>query len=670
MLESLDVSNLRVLQSVQTGGVTALKSIYLGSVPKLNMLAAWNTALESIDLSEAPELTNLSVYGSKLTALDLSSNPKLESLSAGIATLESLDLSANTALKSLSLDNAGITSLDLSGLTELTTFAANATKMEKIDLSNSPKLTSFTVGAYGSGTSNDLKVVDMRKATKLSSVSLYSNVLEEVIVPKGTKTSSWNWTSYHMNPDTGAYDYVKVTEVEVEGGDDTPSSDDLTEGITEPFVKKIVLSKFDKDGDGAISAEEAAAVTELDFSECGLVDGDLAGLEVFPIKKLNLDGNQLTTVNILAFPKLEWISLNYNKLTALSIGSSASDLGQNLHLEAAHNKISSFTCPSYSAKVNYIDLSYNKLTGFSLQYATPLAYANLSHNELASFSVYGAYNIEEINVSDNKLTSLSLNAVSGLVRVDASNNALTSYSFGSGQTKLESVNLAGNKLKSIDITPLIKSTALKLIDLTGNEDFELVIVGAGNEIPSTLEIRGVEGYNVLNATNPTSYITNQYNYISALTAGDKAEFGNITLNYTLATTGFKIEDGGSASITATAGKKVLALFAVAASGSPEITITRDSERAILTKDTDSSPYGASYAATGTNPLSPSLNESAGKDWTKFVVNGNGDRVLYHFSLCGKSDGNTLDGEKITFSVKGGTAVIFGINLSSYRVDEQ
>ena len=53
-----------------------------------------------------------------------------------------------------------------------------------------------------------------------------------------------------------------------------------------------------------------------------------------------------------------------------------------------------------------------------------------------------------------------------------------------------------------------------------------------------------------------------------------------------------------------------------------------------------------------------------------MVNGNGDQVRYHFSLCGKSDGNTLADEKISFSVTGGTVVIFGINLSSYRMDEQ
>ena len=671
VLESIDLTDLMALKSVIVGGVSALKELKLGRVPKLETLSAFNTALTELDVTKAPALQNLAVYGTKIAALDLSANTALTSLNAGITTLTALDLSANTLLQSLNVDNAAITELNLGGMTELTSFSAAATKMEHINLSNSPKLTSFSVGTYGSGTSNALKVVDVRKATKLSTVSLYSNVLEEVIVPKGTDTGKWNWTSYHMDPDTGAYSYVKVTEVDVEGGEEAP--DDLAAGITDAFVKKIILGKFDKDNDGVLSAEEAAAVTELDFSECGLVDGDLNGLEAFPIEKLNLDYNGFTTIDILKFPKLSWLQINNNKLTALSIGTSASALNQNLHLEAAHNQIATFTGPSYSAKISYIDLSYNKLSSFSLMYCTTVEYVNLSNNQLASVSMTSASAVKEVNVSNNKLASVAFTGFGKLEKVDVSDNQLTKYDFGASQYVLAEANLANNKIASIDITNIAKNPtkyALKTIDLTGNEDFNLVIVGAGNQMPEGLELKGVSDYVVLNAANPTGYITNQYNYISALTPGTNAEYGDITLNYTLATKGFKIGDGGDASITATAGKKVFTFFAIATSGNPEITLSRDSGRTILTKDTDSSPYGASYKATGSNPLSPALNESAGADWQKFIVNGNGDQVKYHFSLCGKSDGNTVADEKITFSVTGGTVVIFGINLSSYRTDEQ
>ena len=665
VLESLDLTDLLALQTVQTGGVTALQTIKLGKAPALTSFNAWNTALETLDVTQAPELLTLSIYGTKLTDLDVKKNPKLESLNAGITTLTALDVSQNTALKSLNIDNAPVTEMDLSGLTELTSFSAAATKMEKINLANSPKLTSISVGSYGTGTSNDLKVVDMRKATKLSSVSLYSSVLEEVIVPKGTSTSSWNWTSTHMNPDTGAITTVTVTEVDVEGGEE-PSEDYLA-GITEPFVKKVILGKFDANGDGEIDADEAAKVTELDFSECGLEDGDLAGLEVFPIKKLNLDGNSLTAVDVLAYPAIEWLSVNDNKLTELSIGSSYPALNQPLHLEAARNRITKFTGPSYYAKVNYLDLSGNKLAGsFSMPYPQNLEYINLSGNELTGVTLTSASKVKEINVSNNKLTSVAFSGFSALQKVDVSHNQLSAYSFGSAQTALAEVNLAYNKFASLDITSIVKSAALKKIDLTGNDDFSLLIIGAGNTLPETLEIVGVEGYGVLNATNPTKELTyNRYSYISAYELGDGATEVDAKVNFATSVKAFKVPAGSTLTLTSSGNRKALRFFALGAGGTPTVTVSRTDGKKVYNHDDNQ------YCSA--NPYTTRANESAGKDATSLVIDGDGDSVLYFFGpTSGTSSGGLVDGDKVVLTVGGsaGESVVFvGVNLETYTTDD-
>lgn len=666
VLESLDLTDLLVLKTVQTGGVTALKSIKLGEAPALTSFAAWNTALESLDVTKAPELVTLAVYGTKLTELDVTKNPKLESLSAGVTTLKTLDISNNPALKSLSIDNAPITEMDLSGLTELTSFSAAATKMETINLANSPKLTSISVGSYGTGTSNSLKLVDMRKATNLTSVSLYSSVLEEVIVPKGTSTSSWNWTSTHMNPDTGAITAVTVTEVEVEGGED-PAAEDLAAGIVEPFVKKVVLGKFDANGDGEIDADEAAKVTELDFSECGLEDGDLAGLEAFPIKKLNLDGNKLTAVDVLAYPALEWLSVNDNKLTELSIGSSYSALNQNLHLEAARNRIAKFTGPSYYAKVNYLDLSGNELSGtFSMPYPQVLEYVDLSGNALTGVTLTSATKLKEINVSDNNLTSVAFSGFTSLQKVDVSHNALTAYTFGPGQTSLAEVNLAYNKFVSLDITPLVKSAALKKIDLTGNEDFALLVIGGGNTLPDTLEIVGVEGYGVLNATNPTKELTfNRYSYISGYELGTGASEVDAKVNYGSTVKAFKVPAGSTLTITASGNRKALRFFALGAGGTPTVTVSRADGKKVYNHGDNN------YCSA--NPYTVRENESAGKDAANLVIDGDGDSVLYFFGpTSGTSSGGLVDGDKVILTVGGnaGESVVFvGVNLETYTTDD-
>lgn len=670
-LVSLDLSDLHALKAVQLGGMTSITTVELGSAPALQSLMVWNTGLEALDVTKAPELVSLSAYGTKITTLDLSKNTKLESAIVGITTLATLTLPAEPALKVLNLNNAAVTELDLSKLTLLEEFSAEATKLETIDLSNSAKLTKLSIGNLGgSGKSTVLKKVDIRKAANLATVYLYSDALEEVFVLKGTKVASWNWSSYHQDPDTGEYTYVKVTEIEGEGGDE-PAVEDFAAGIKEPFVKKIILGKFDKNGDGAIDETEAAAITELDLSECGLQDGDLAGLEVFPIEKLLLNGNKFTQFDVLAWPNLSWLNLNNNKLTALSLGKNYTDLKQNLHLEAANNQITSFTGPSYYGKLSYLDVSNNKISGAlsMLNYSTVPTYVNVANNQITSISLSNCSNLAELNVSNNSLSSLGVSGLGKLKKVNASGNNLTSYSFGAAQYVLEEVDLSYTKITSIDITNIAKkptSFALKKVDVTGNEGFNLVIVGAGNQMPEGLEIVGAEDYIVLNAANPSLPTTT---YISSYTAGDNAEYGSIKINYTLSTPAFKIADGGSAYVVPQTGKKTFYFFAVATSGNPTITLSRSSGKEILTKETDQSPYGSSYICTGHNPMTPAANESAGKDWTSFIVDGNGDKVSYHFSLCGKSDGNTVADEKINFSVSGGTVVIFGVSFGSYRPDE-
>ena len=674
-LATVNLSDLHALKSVQMGGMTSVTSLELGSAPALTSLMVWNTAIEALDVTKAPALTNLAVYGTKLTKLDLSNNTALLEASLGATTLASVKLPDEPKLTKLNLDNAALTELDLSKLTELVDFSAAATKLVNIDLSGSAKLAKFAVGSLGgSNKSTVLKKVDIRKAGSLSSVNLYSDALEEVIVLKGTKTSSWNWTSYHMNPETGATTYVTVTEVEGEGGDE-PEVGDYAEGIKEAFVKKLILGKFDKNGDGAIDETEAAAVTELDLSECGLEDGDLAGLEVFPIAKLLLNGNKFTQFDVLAWPKLEWLNLNDNKLTALSIGTSSSALKQNLHLEAANNQISKFTGPSYSAKVSYIDLSNNQLTSFSMPYCSVVTYVDVSNNMLASVNLSSASALTEVNVSNNQISSVAFNGFAKLVKANVSHNKLTAYSFGASQTALEEVDMSYNNIASIDITSIAKAPAnfkLKKIDLTGNENFNLVIVGGGNKMPEGLELLCDGEYNILDAATPSGYAYNNGNNIKSQSVDDKAQFGDITLNYSLKTKGFKIADGGKATIVAKAGKRRLVFFAAAVEGTPQITLARSSGKAILTADTDTSPFGASYKASGSNPLSPALNETAAKDWTNFVQDGNGAKVFYHFTVFSYSASGgdaTLDNEEITFTVTGGTAVVFGVSLENYRWDE-
>ena len=664
VLTSLDLSDLHALKTVQIGGMTAIETLKLGSAPALTGLYAYNTALTELDVTGCPALEGISCYGAKLAALDLSKNTKLTSATVGCSTLKTLTLPEEPLLTSLSVDNAAFTSLDLSKLTKLTSFAAAATQMETIDLSNSPLLTSISIGSYGTGASNSLKVLDVRKATKLTSVSLYSNVLEEVIVPKGTSTASWNWTSYHMDPDTGAVKTVKVTEVEVEGGDE-PVVGDFAEGIAEPFVKKLILGKFDKDGDGAIDAAEAEAVKELDLAERGLVDGDLKGLEAFPIEKLILDGNGFTSFDVLAWPKLSWLSINKNKLTELSIGSSYTALNQNLHLEAAGNKIAKFTAPSYYAKVSYLDLSDNQLSGsFSMPYCSTVEYVNLSGNALTSVNLTSASAVKEVNVSHNALTSVAFSGFGKLEKVDVSYNKLSAYSVSASQTALAEINLSNNAFKQLDITSIVKSAALKKIDLTGNPEFTLLIIGSGNTLPETLEVLADTEFSVFAAKNPTKELTyNRYSYISGYELGTGAKEIDLTVNFANSVKAFEVPAGSTITITSSGNRKALRLFALGIGGKPTVTVSRADGKKVYNHSDNN------YCSE--NPYT-TVENATYKDGA-VVIDGDGDSILYFFGpTSGTSSGGLVDGDKVTITASGNegeSVLIVGLNLETYTTDD-
>ena len=668
ILETLNLSELHALKTVQLGGVSALATLTLGSAPKLTALYVHNTALTALDVTLCPALTNLSAYGTKLTTLDLSGNTALLSANVGTASLETLSLPAQPALTNLNLDNAAITELDLTGLTQLQEFSATKTRMETLDLSGSAALTKLTIGSVASQGSDFLKVVDLRKATKLSSVYLYSNVLEKVILPKGLNTSSFSWTTWIYNKyEEMQYVQYEYIDVEEPGGGEEVS--DLAAGIAEPFVRKVVLGKYDSNRDGTIDAAEAEAVTELDLSECDLVDGDLKGLEVFPIEKLILDDNGFTTIDILAFPKITWLSINHNKLTEISIGKNYTDLKQNLHLEAAGNKISTFTGPSYYAKLVYLDLSHNYLGSFSLPYPQVLEYIDLSDNGISTLSMTGASALKEINVAGNNLKSVAFSGYGKLVKANVRRNYLTAYTFGASQTALEEVDLSYNQITSLDLTTIAKDPskfALKKIDMTGNEGFNLIVVGGGNQMPEGLEIVGGGDYGVLNATNPTKELTyNRYEYISGVEIVPGCSSFPAMINYSKEVSVFQIPAGCTLTLISSGNRKALRVYALGVGGTPTVTVSRaDGKKVYNTSDNR-------YCSA--NPYTTRANESAAKDPTKLIIDGDGDSILYFFGpTSGTSSGGLVDGDKVILTVDGndGESVIFvGLNLETYTTDD-
>ncbi len=90
--------------------------------------------------------------------------------------------------------------------------------------------------------------------------------------------------------------------------------------IPDAIFRAYIAENFDTDGDGLLSAEEIAAVTEIDVGGKGI--STLSGVEHFTeLTSLYCASNSLTTLNVSALKKLILLSCDNNSITALDVRS-------------------------------------------------------------------------------------------------------------------------------------------------------------------------------------------------------------------------------------------------------------------------------------------------------------------------------------------------------------
>ncbi len=634
-LEEININGLRNLKELNIA-FSSISNLDLTSLVSLERLYAQSCKLGSIDLSNNSRLTELSVSGTPITELNTSHCPKLVDLTAGSSYLNSLTLD-NPTLTTLNLSNGlADNDVDFSSLISLEQLFISNAAVEEINLSNSPSLT------YVQGNSfSKLAILDLSAASGLSTfyISGYTNLqtvrLNKAVEGKYTIAGYWKDEDF-INP---TIEYVSGESV---------VTDDYTSGISDEYVRKYIISRYDNDGDGKIKENELSSVIELDLSDYGISTSD--GLEVFPLEILDISGNELTEFDATAFPDLTKLDISDNRLTEINVKS----LRALEYLDVSHN--------SLSTDLDYYTLSYS------------LKYLYASDNPELTVDPTDNSDYIEVDISNTATASMSLFywEPKTLTSLNLAGTKLTGAIKLPGMTALQTLNVSNTAITSVDITDAAANGSIKKI-LAANSSLELVIVGPGNSLAEGV-IEGVEDCGVLNVTNPTKDMeSNIYNYISAFTAGNGATEKDFTINYAKTSKGFVINAGGEASITATAGRKVLKFFAIGVNGTPTVKVVRSSGKSILTKSTDSSSGGENCMSISENPLTVRNNAAAATDETKLLIDGDADWHKFNLGAQGNSSNNTEEGETITFRVTGNQGekvIIFGINLSTSRDDEE
>ena len=174
--ESLDLTALKNLTTINCNSCDILTSLNLSGLDKLNYINIKNCPLTSLDLTGLTSLTTLYMGETELTSLELSHLTNLSSLECTDCKLQSLNVSGLTNLTWLVCANTQVESLNLRGLTKLNFLQCTGNQLTSLDVSDLTALTNLH--CYN----NQLTSLDVSNLTALTRLYCYNNQLTTLSV--------------------------------------------------------------------------------------------------------------------------------------------------------------------------------------------------------------------------------------------------------------------------------------------------------------------------------------------------------------------------------------------------------------------------------------------------------------------------------------------------------
>jgi Leucine-rich repeat (LRR) protein len=410
---------------------------------KLGDLATNNQKLKTIDISKLTKLETLDLSYNELTDINLSKQKNLRSLDLTYNLITEIDLSALTSLGILYLDENPINVENIEQL-----LAWSKTESVIFNLPNQPPTVTFDV---------------LDSAIEYSEVEIWVDVndIDGFI-------TSFNWLQ------------VSGSEINLPEGESNPLR------FTAPSTKEDIVLTFElivADNKGKTTSKEvsitikaspydisAIAYEDESFKKCVLDEANfydyqlstdftalscpnmeiesVKGLEFFTnLTKLDLHYNQIKNINLTSLTKLTELNISGYRLI-------------NLDLTAQVNLIS-------------LDITDNPLTNLDLTDQTKLEYLRASNCNLTSIIFPENPQLSVLTLTDNQFTTIDLTTLTELTSLDLSVSSNSDVHFNtiesidlSGNIKLSSLSLQGQKLPSIDLSTNIN---LEILDLSVNE---------------------------------------------------------------------------------------------------------------------------------------------------------------------------------------------------------
>ncbi len=514
-ITSLDLSHSPKLTDVTVNG-NKLQSLNLSGLSQLKTLNCSDNKLGTLDVSESAGLTSLICSGNELGTLNLRTNKALTELQCSNNNLTALDLKNNTALELLYCRKNNLVTLNMTILPNLRELDCSYTGITVLNLYKNTKLenlycSSNALTGLGLAANTGLVMLDCSK-NQITSLDLSKNLLLETVDCSDNQLTSLDVSgnSELLNVTCDGNTSMAKLWVKDEAQKDalTIKKEDTTTiayndgGVVfqDAALKSYMLALFDDDGDGEISIAEAENVENVNCSGRGI--SSIVGLQDCPnLTYLNLNGNNVSTIDLPNLQKLETIvaygnpvsKINVNNDTALkefylqdvstnalsgtAVTITAYDQAATLDLAFAGTEYTTLNLTGSSVLTSYdIDeniqltklvASGNSLvTGVDVSTLTSLTHLDLNACGLTSLNVDTNVELDYFDCSSNALTALNVDNNTALVTFDCSDNQLGTIKV-TNNTALDKLDVSKNQLLNVNVR---NNTVLKTLNISDNMD--------------------------------------------------------------------------------------------------------------------------------------------------------------------------------------------------------
>lgn len=198
--------------------------------------------------------------------------------------------------------------------------------------------------------------------------------------------------------------------------------------------------EIDTNNNNEIEVSEALQVYKLSMSDFNI--SSLTGISSFTnLTHLNCRYNQLSSFNssdFIGLTNFTSLDIEGNQLTSLNV----SGLTNLEYLRCQNNQIASLSLNNLTG-LQYLLCDGNQLTSLNLNSIPSLIYVRCHTNQLTSIDLSALTNLQTLECESNQLTSLNLNTHTNLQNLRCQSNQLTSLFIKNGKNETD-LNFSAN----------------------------------------------------------------------------------------------------------------------------------------------------------------------------------------------------------------------------------